>query len=329
MKDTGGNVNKIIRSALAAMSKYDIDLKNNYEQTRQFQHATRPYVKKISCNHMDRILYLEGRELLVRAFSHTGKIEPILIFFHGGGFVTGDFDSYSNICASLSEQLGRKVLAVDYRLAPEYKFPAGPEDCYDAAQELLKHCEDWYQADPAEAVFLGDSAGATLSCVVSMMARDRGGLLPKKQILIYPAAWCDYGDDTPFKSVIENGAEYLLTQKQLIDYMDLYAATPEDKQHPYFAPLRHTDFTRLPDTLVVTMEYDPLRDEGEALAEKLREGGVRTVSRQIRNGIHGMLALPPSAPLTRDIYKYITQFITDTEVDNDYVEEKTSKVETP
>ncbi len=318
-------MNKIIRSALAAMSKYDIDLKNNYEQTRQFQHATRPYVKKITCNHMDRILHLEGRDLLVRAFSHTGRVEPILIFFHGGGFVTGDFDSYSNICAYLSEELGRKVLSVDYRLAPEHKFPAGPEDCYAAVQEILRHCEDWYQADPAEAILIGDSAGATLSCVVSMMARDRGGILPKKQILIYPAAWCDYGDDTPFPSVRENGTDYLLTQKQLIDYMELYASCPEDRENPYFAPLRHTDFSGLPDTLVVTMEYDPLRDEGEALAKRLAEHGTRVRVQRIKNGIHGMIALPPSAPLTREIYKHITEFITEV----DYVENKRSKVETP
>ena len=318
-------MNKIIRSALAAMSKYDIDLKNNYEQTRQFQHATRPYVKKITCNHMDRILHLEGRNILVRAFSHTGRVEPLLIFFHGGGFVTGDFDSYSNICASLSEELGRKVLSVDYRLAPEHKFPAGPEDCYAAAQEILRHCEDWYQADPADVILIGDSAGATLSCVVSMMARDRGGILPKKQILIYPAAWCDYGDDTPFPSVRENGTEYLLTQKQLIDYMELYASCPEDRENPYFAPLRHTDFSGLPDTLVVTMEYDPLRDEGEALAKRLKEHGTHVRAHRIKNGIHGMIALPPSAPLTREIYKYITEFITEV----DYVENKRSKVETP
>lgn len=297
------------------MSKYDIDLKNNYEQTRQFQHATRPYVKKITCNQMERVLHLNERDLLVRAFSHTGKIEPIVIFFHGGGFVTGDFDSYSNLCAGLSEQLGRKVLSVNYRLAPEHKFPAGPEDCYDAAQELLKHCEDWYQADPAEAVFVGDSAGATLSCAVSMMARDRGGLLPKKQALIYPAAWCDYGDDTPFRSVFDNGTDYLLTRKQLVDYMELYAASPEDKLDPYFAPLRHTDFTNLPETLIVTMEYDPLRDEGEELAKKLREGGVKVSAHRIKNGIHGVMALPPSAPLTRDIYKYLTEFISNTEID--------------
>ncbi len=304
-------MNKIIRSALAAMSKYDVDLKTNYEQTRQFQRATRPYTRKIACNRMDRILHLDGRDLLVRAFSHTGEVEPIMIFFHGGGFVTGDFDSYSNICAYLSEELHRKVISVNYRLAPEYKFPAGPEDCYDATQELLRHCGDWYQADPNDVLLIGDSAGATLSCVVSMMARDRGGLLPKAQILLYPAAWCDYSDDTPFRSVIDNGTEYLLTQKQLVDYMELYASSPADREHPYFAPLRHTDFSNLPDTLIVTMQYDPLCDEGKELARKLAEGGTRVVHDRVKNGIHGMIALPPSAPLTRDIYKSMTEFITE------------------
>ena len=306
-------MNKIIRSALAALSKQDIDLKNNYEQARQFQKTTRPYVKSVVCNMMERVLHLEGRDILLRAFSHTGRVEPIMIFFHGGGFVTGDFDSYSNICANLSKATGRKIISVDYRLAPEHKFPAGPEDCYAAAQEILRHCEDWYQADPADVILIGDSAGATLSCVVSMMARDRGGILPKKQILIYPAAWCDYGDDTPFPSVRENGTEYLLTQKQLIDYMELYASCPEDRENPYFAPLRHTDFSGLPKTLLLPREYDPLRDEGEALGEKMIEAGCDVTMKRMKNGIHGLLSLPMSAPLTRDIFKIITEFVRNTE----------------
>lgn len=301
-------MNEIIRRALAALSKYDVDLKNNYEETRKFQHVTRPYVKSVVCNHMDRILHLEGRDILVRSFSHTGNVEPVVIFFHGGGFVTGDFDSYNNICANISKATGRKVLSVNYRLAPEYKFPAGPEDCYAATQEILTHLEDWYQADPDDVILIGDSAGATLSCVVSMMTRDRGGKMPKKQILVYPAAWCDFSDKTPYKSVIENGTDYLLTQKQLIDYMELYASKPEDFDNPYFAPLKHTNFAGLPDTLVLTMEFDPLRDEGEALAEKLRENGNKVTLRRIKNGIHGLISLPMSAPLTREIFQSITEF---------------------
>lgn len=316
-------MNKIIKSALAAMSKHQLDLKNNYEQTRQLQHATRPYTKRISCNMMERLVHLDDHDILTRAFSETGQISPLMIFFHGGGFVTGDFDSYNNVAASIAQETGRKVISVNYRLAPEHKFPAGPEDCYAVTQQIIRHAEEWYQADPNDVILIGDSAGATLSCVVSMMARDRGGLIPKKQILIYPAAWCDFTDDTPFISVLENGADYILTQKQLIDYMELYASSPEDYKNPYFAPLRHTDFSSLPQTLVVTMEFDPLRDEGEELAKRMANDGTEVISVRIKNGIHGLISLPLSFPLTKQIYKYITDFTGMTSFDpniikNDY-----------
>ncbi|MBQ8642125.1 MAG: alpha/beta hydrolase [Clostridia bacterium] len=302
-------MNKIVKRALAALSRYDVDLKNHYEETRQFERATRPYYNRITTNMMERELRLDGRTLLTRAFSRDGKIAPVIVYFHGGGFVTGDFDSYSHVCAHLAAQTGYKVVAVDYRLAPEHKFPAGPEDCYDAMQTILQHCTDWYQTDPGEIVVMGDSAGGTLSCVTSMMARDRGGLLPKKQILVYPAAWCDYREHTPFASVLENGEEYLLTAKKLQDYMELYISDESDYENPYFAPLRHTDFSGLPDTLILTMEFDPLRDEGEALARSLMEGGTNVVIRRIRNGIHGMLSLPPATPITRQLYKHIIEFL--------------------
>lgn len=302
-------MNKIVRRALAALSRYDVDLKNNYKETRQFERAARPYYSRNSINMMERELRLPGRNLLTRAFSRDGKIAPVIVYFHGGGFVTGDFDSYSQICARLAAKTGYKVVAVDYRLAPEHRFPAGPEDCYDALQAILTHCENWYQTDPGEVIVMGDSAGGTLSCVASMMARDRGGLLPKKQILVYPAAWCDYRETTPFQSVFDNGEEYLLTVKKLQDYMELYISDEADYENPYFAPLRHTDFSGLPETLILTMEFDPLRDEGEALARRLKEGGTDVTVRRIRNGIHGMLSLPPATPITRQLYKHIIEFL--------------------
>lgn len=308
-------MNTIVKKALAALSKYDVDLKNHYEETRQFEKATRPYYNRITTNMMERMLTLPPaydqpeRTLLTRAFSRDGKIAPLILYFHGGGFVTGDFDSYSHVCAHLAAQTGYKVIAIDYRLAPEHKFPAGPEDCYAAVQTILAHCADWYQADPEDVVVMGDSAGGTLSCVTSMMARDRGGKLPKKQILVYPATWCDYREDTPFASVLENGEEYLLTVKKLQDYMELYRSCDEDYENPYFAPLRHTDFSGLPETLILTMEFDPLRDEGEALARALRDGGTPMTVRRIKNGVHGMLSLPPATPITRQLYKHILAFL--------------------
>jgi len=300
-------MNKFVKAALAALSRYDMDLQNNYAQTRQLEKAARPYYNRGSSNMMERMIHLNDRTLLTRAFSRDGKIAPVLLFFHGGGFVTGDFDSYSPICANLAAQTGRKVVSVDYRLAPEHRFPAGPEDCYDAMQQILSHTMEWYQTD--NIVTIGDSAGGTLACVASMMARDRGGLLPQKQILIYPAAWCDYRDTSPFASVTTNGEQYLLTRKKLNDYMALYSSAESDYENPYFAPLRHKDFSALPPTLLITMEFDPLRDEGEALGRAMRKDGTNTTMVRLKNGIHGMLSLPPGTPITKQLYRHIIDFL--------------------
>ncbi len=304
-----GIMNTIVKKALATLSKYDVDLKNHYEGTRQFEKATRPYYSRNTVNMMERELRLEGRTLLTRAFSRDGKLAPLIVYFHGGGFVTGNFDSYNQICANIAIKTGYKVVSVDYRLAPEYKFPAGPEDAYEAVQAILRHCEEWYQVEPGRVIVMGDSAGATLTIVSALMARDRGGLLPDRMILVYPAAWCDYREGTPYASVFENGEEYLLTVKKLQDYMELYVSTPEDYENPYFAPLRHTNFQGLPPSLVLTMEFDPLRDEGEALARALKAGGNSVKIRRIKNGVHGMLSLPPATPITRQLYRQIIDYL--------------------
>jgi acetyl esterase/lipase len=187
-------------------------------------------------------------------------------------------------------------------------------------QEIFAHAEDWYQADPEEIILIGDSAGASLAFTVSAMARDRGGRMAKRQILIYPSALGDYrgytglaswkySKRTPFESVHTNGTDYLLTVKKLNDYMELYASAEEDYTHPLFAPLNNSDFSCLPQTLLVVMEYDPLRDEGRELGMRMRREGcdVRTVV--IRNGVHGMFSLPSTTPVTSQIYESLLNFL--------------------
>jgi acetyl esterase/lipase len=207
-------------------------------------------------------------------------------------------------------------------------------------QQILENAMEWYQADPKDTVLIGDSADATLCCVISLMARDRGGLAAQRQILVYPAAFGDYrayregekweySEKTPFASVVENGTDYLLTLKKLKDYMALYTSCEEDYRHPYFAPLNHSDLSGLPQTLLITMEYDPLRDEGRLLAAKMKEAGTPVHSVMIHNGVHGMFSLPPSTPLTRQIYRHIKNFIPIKEdVITDYVEQSKKQMET-
>ncbi len=302
-------MNNLTRSLLRAISKHEMDLQQEYGTVRRLERMSHPYLKQVIDNHMDRVVHLPDRDILVRTFSRDGAIAPVLLFFHGGGFVIGNFQSYSNVCATLAAQTGWKVVSVDYRLAPEHKFPAGVEDCYAVTQEILRHCEDWFQVSPEQVVLIGDSAGATLASVVSFLSRDRGGILPAGQILIYPAAWGEYGETNPFPSVQENGKDYILTQKKLQDYMELYAATPDDRLDPRFAPLRNEFYGGLPRTLLLTMEFDPLRDEGERLGQCMMRDGTSVRAYRLLNGVHGAFRLPVRQPVTARIFRHIRGFL--------------------
>ena len=203
---------------------------------------------------------------------------------------------------------GRTVVSVDYRLAPEHRFPAAPEDCYAVAREVFLHA-GLLHARPEEIALIGDSAGGNLTAAVSLMARDRGEFLPARQILLYPALWNDYSDASPYPSVVENGTGYLLTAKRVRDFMDLYRSCDDDLRSPYFAPLRAEDLSRQPDTLVITAEYCPLRDEGEDYARRLELAGNRAVCRRMEDALHGFFSLPVRFEHVRRTYELINDFL--------------------
>ena len=154
-------------------------------------------------------------------------------------------------------------MSVEYRLAPEYRFPVPLEDCYAAAKALYTG-RLILPADPDRITIIGDSAGGNLAAAVCLLARERGEFMPRKQILIYPALNNCYTEESPYKSVQENGEGYLLTAVKMEDYLKLYESSPKDRQNPYFAPILEEDLSHMPDTLILTAEFDPLRDEGEA-----------------------------------------------------------------
>jgi len=152
--------------------------------------------------------------------------------------------------------------------------------------------EEYQRKRKTGLVLMGDSAGANLAAAVSLMARDRGAFSIPKQILLYPATYYDHGPDSPFPSIKEKGEGYLLTSRRICDYIDLYIQHGEDRISPYFAPLLAKDFSHQPDTLLITAEHDPLRDEGEAYGEKLKQGGNRVVLYRMDNALHGYFNLP-------------------------------------
>jgi acetyl esterase len=202
--------------------------------------------------------------------------------------VIGGLESYDGVCRSLANAAGCAVLAIDYRLAPEHKFPAAVDDCYAAAAWAVSHAAT-LGADPARVAIGGDSAGGNLTAVVAQLARDRKGPALRFQLLVYPATNAGY--DTP--SYRENATGYFLELEGMRWFYDHYLRTDADRADPRASPLRATDLRGLPPALVVTAEFDPLRDEGEAYAAKLREAGVPVTLTRYHGMIHGFFSMAP------------------------------------
>lgn len=233
---------------------------------------------------------------------------PVLLFFHGGGWVTESVDNYERICARMATATNHLVVSVEYRLAPEHKFPTGLMDCYAAAKAIYTK-RFILNTDADSITLIGDSAGGNLAAAVSLMARDTGDFLPRRQILIYPALYYDYTETSPFPSVEKFGKGYLLTSGKMRDYVKLYASCREDLENKYFAPLLETDYRDQPDTLILTAEHDPLRDEGEAYGRKLREAGNKVEIHRIKDALHGYFALGIKYFHVKESFDLINQFL--------------------
>lgn len=226
-------------------------------------------------------------ELPVRIYTPDGAGPfPLLMFFHGGGFVVCDLDSHDALARSLCGGAGAVVVSVDYRLAPEAKFPAAPEDCHAATRWAVDNAAS-IGADGARVAVAGDSAGGNLAAVVAQLAKQRGGPALAHQLLLYPVTAHDF--TTP--SYEENAEGYFLTRDMMQWFWHHYLERAEDGQDPLAAPLRAEDLSGLPPATVVTAEYDPLRDEGEAYARRLDEAGVPTQAVRYDGVIHGFVSM--------------------------------------
>lgn len=301
---------RVKKFVLKLLSTPHPNLKKYYRQYRKILKALNP--PPLSKHKLlDHKIMVDGREIPIRLFfPKEDPLNKVLIFFHGGGWVTGDIDTYSNVCSRLADETRHLVISVDYRLAPENPFPAGVEDCYYATSEIFSnlHLIDCRAEDIS---LIGDSAGGNLAAVVSLMARDRGSFIPRKQILIYPATNYDHGESSPYPSVIENGEDYIMTSKRIQDYMDLYVPNEEDRLSPYVAPILSDDLTNQPKTLIITAEYDPLRDEGEAYGRRLKDSGNHVHMYRFEDALHGFFSNPLNINDNEKAYKIINEFLKD------------------
>ncbi|WP_265443184.1 alpha/beta hydrolase [Acetivibrio straminisolvens] len=301
-------MNRYKKMALKALSYCGKNLKKNYRLYRKFTNAVKVCIGH-GCRVTDREIIVGDRKIPVRFF--YPKNEPtsgILIFFHGGGWVTGNIESYTHVCCNMANQTRNTVVSVDYRLAPEHPFPKGLEDCYDTTREFFKNL-DILDCKAEDITLIGDSAGGNLAAAVSLMARDRGEFLPKRQILIYPSTYNDHSETSPFPSIRENGTGFLLTSEKIRNYMDMYAPRKEDRLSPYLAPLLAQDLFKQPDTLIITAEYDPLRDEGEAYGARLKEYGNNVKMYRMKDAVHGFFSLPWKSQYVIRTYEIINWFL--------------------
>lgn len=214
----------------------------------------------------------------------VGGTPPLVVFYHGGGWVIGSIESHDAVCRALANASGCAVASVEYRLAPESAFPAAPEDCYAAAKWLAENGSD-LGFDGGRLAVAGDSAGGNLSAVVSLMARDRGGPEISQQVLIYPAV--DFTGDYPSRS--ENGEGYFLTTAAIEWFGGHYIGDEAVAKEALASPLLAEDHSDLPPAVVITAGFDPLRDEGGAYAEKLEAAGVEVKTIQYEGMIHGFI----------------------------------------
>jgi acetyl esterase len=221
-------------------------------------------------------------EIPIRVFvPDSSSPLPILVYYHGGGWVIGSVDGSENLCRAMANLTPCIVVSVDYRLAPETRFPGGLEDCYTATAWVVEHGAE-LGGDPTRLAVTGDSAGGNLACAVSLLARDRGGPKISYQLLVYPVSDSNFETD----SYLENAEGYGLTRDGMQYFWELYARDDADRANPLAAVLQ-ADLAGLPPALVITAECDVLRSEGDALAEKLKAAGVQVEHAYYPGQIHG------------------------------------------
>ncbi|MFT4231773.1 MAG: alpha/beta hydrolase [Leucobacter sp.] len=305
-------MNRLVRAVLRLFAAPRVNMREDYEKVRRFQRqlAALPVPRYQAIDR--RIMSDDGaHQIPVRIFQPKERLrDDVLLFFHGGGWVTGDIESYTPACATMADLTGCVVASVDYRLAPEHPFPAGLDDCTRVTRLLLEDPQRVGIEDPDRVVLVGDSAGGNLAAAVSLRLRESGHRGASRQILLYPVTHWDHDPGTsPFASVRHHGDAYRLTNIEVQDYFELYVPDPELRRDRFVAPLMATDLSGQPSTLLITAELDLLRDEGEAYAGALEAAGNRVRVHRVEGALHGFIALPRFSRSLREAYEVIDAFL--------------------
>lgn len=245
-----------------------------------------------------------GARLYLPRSAAKNELLPVVIHYHGGGWVAGDLDTHDAIARNYCKQADAAVLSVDYRLAPEHKFPAAAEDAYAALLWAFAHARDW-GADPNRIAVTGDSAGGNLAAAVCQVTKARGGPRIAFQALLYPSLDLDPAGDYPSRKLY-GGGDYFLSTRDMEWFASLYSVTSNEAIKDVRAsPLAGRDLLGLPAALVVTAGFDPLRDEGRAYADRLTAAGVPAEYRCFEGTIHAFVSFSAAIPAGQEAVSLI------------------------
>jgi acetyl esterase len=240
------------------------------------------------------VIELEGRSLDARLYvpEGAGDRPALTLYYHGGGWVIGTLDTHDGTCRALAQKSGNAVLSVAYRLAPEHRYPAAADDCYDALVWAAANAES-LGVDGSRLAVAGDSAGGNLAAAVAIMTRDRAGPALRHQLLIYPVT----DNDFSLASYAENGSgDYYLSTDGMRWFWDHYLGETSAENAPLATVLRTANLSGLAPATVITAEFDPLRDEGIAYAEKLKAAGVAADAATAPGMVHGFFSMFEPVP---------------------------------
>ncbi|WEF34437.1 alpha/beta hydrolase [Pseudoduganella chitinolytica] len=226
----------------------------------------------------------------------------MLVYYHGGGFVLGDTKRYEPSIRALAQGAGAIVVSVDYRQAPEHRFPAAPDDAFAAWRWVVAHAQE-LNGDPARVAVAGESAGGNLAAVVGLMARDRRVQAPLHQVLIYPVV----NDDMSTPSYQRNANAKPLDKPAMQWFLQQYTATPEQRENPYALPMKAATLKGLPPTTVVAAEIDPLASEAKGYADRLRADGVPVQYREFDGVTHEFFGMQAALPKAEDAHKFVAE----------------------
>ena len=253
----------------------------------------------------DRVIDGIDGEIPIRIYTPRepamGELMPIIVFYHGGGFVIGSLDSYDSLCRVFANMVDCIVVSVDYRLAPEHKFPAAVDDGLEAYQWISDNAAE-LGGDARRMAIVGDSAGGNVTAVTAIGIRDEGDIPPLLQVLIYPVV----SGAPETRSHHEFAEGFMLTRADILWFYDNYLPRPEDAVDPRFAPLLEEDLSGLAPALVIVAEYDPLRDEGIAYAEHMHEAGVEVALANYDGMVHGFLSIADAVDMGKAAIDQVT-----------------------